>query len=340
MDKKLNIDDISRIASVSKATVSRVLNNSDKVNDKTRQTILEIINEHNYQPSSLARALTKKTSHIIGVVIEDLANPFFTEIARGIEAVLHENGYIMFLTSSNWDKVKEQEIIKKLYRNQIDGLLITPIDGKTSMLKMLKKGNFPVIYMNYRDTDPEQCFVTSDNIKGAEAGTRLLIENEFEEIICLKGFEHQTADDRISGFHKEIDKYASDKLKVKIFTRINRQRDGYNFIKEHEEYFKKMKHRCGIFALNDFSAFGVIDGLLDAGIAVPEKVSVIGYDDISFAERYRIPLTTIHQPKYELGSIAAEQLLARIKDRTRKATQIIMDPELIIRASCPKNPSV
>ena len=335
MDKKLNIDDISRIAGVSKATVSRVLNNSDKVNDKTRQKILEIIDEHNYQPSSLARALTKKTSHIIGVVIEDLANPFFTEIARGIEAVLHENGYIMFLTSSNWDKEKEEEIIKKLYRNQIDGLLITPIEAETPVLKMLKKNNLPVVFMNYRDTDPEQCFVTSDNIKGAEIGTRLLIENKFEEIICLKGFEHQTSDDRVSGFYREIARHTSGNMKVKLFTEIYRQQDGYNFIKEHAEYFKNMTHRCGIFALNDFIAFGIIDGLLDESIAIPDKVAVVGYDDVSFAERYRIPITTIHQPKYRLGKIAAEKLLARIKDPNKETTQIIMEPELKIRESCP-----
>lgn len=335
MDKKLNIDDISRIAGVSKATVSRVLNNSDKVNDKTRQKILKIIDAHNYQPSNLARALTNKKSYIIGVVIEDLANPFFTEIARGIEAVLHKNGYIMFLTSSNWDKEKEQYIIEKLYRNQIDGLLIAPIDTNASIFRMLKKSHTPVVFMNYRDTDPEQCFVTSDNVKGAEIGTRLLIENKYEEIICLKGFEHQTADDRVSGFYREIDRHTSGNIKVKLFNGIYRQQNGYNFIKEHAEYFKNMTHRCGIFALNDFIAFGIIDGLLDEGIAIPEKVAVVGYDDVSFAERYRIPITTIHQPKYRLGAIAAEQLLARIKDKHSKTAQIVIEPELIIRESCP-----
>ncbi len=335
MDKKHNIDDISRMAGVSKATVSRVLNNSDKVNDKTRQKILEIIDEHNYQPSNLARALSNKKSHIIGVVIEDLANPFFTEIARGIEAVLHKNGYIMFLTSSNWDKEKEQDIIEKLYRNQVDGLLIAPIDTNASIFRMLKKSQTPVVFMNYRDTDPEQCFVTSDNVKGAEIGTRLLIENKHEEIICLKGFEHQTADDRVSGFYREIEKHSSNNIKVKLFSKIYRQQDGYNFIKEYAAYFKNMTHSCGIFALNDFIAFGVIDGLIDEGISIPEQVAVVGYDDVSFAERYRIPITTIHQPKYRLGAIAAEQLLARLKDKHSKAAQIVIKPELIIRESCP-----
>ncbi len=338
MDKKqkLNIDDISRIAGVSKATVSRVLNNSDKVNDNTRQNILDIIEKHNYQPSNLARALSKKTSHIIGVIIEDLANPFFTEIARGIETVLHKNGYIMFLTSSNWNKEKEEEIIKKLYRNQIDGLLITPIEGETSIIKILKKNNLPVVFINYKDTDPSQCFVTSDNVKGAELGTRLLIGNGFEEIICLKGFEHQTADDRVTGFYREIARHNTDGIKTKLFTGINRLADGYNFIKEHTEYFKNIKHRCGIFALNDFIALGLIDCLLDEGIPVPDKVAVVGYDDISFAEKYRIPITTIRQSKYRLGELAAEQLIARIKDKKRKAAQIIIEPELIIRESCPK----
>ncbi len=336
MAKKLNIDDISRMAGVSKATVSRVLNNSDKVNDTTRQNILDIIEKHNYQPSNLARALSKKTSHIIGVIIEDLANPFFTEIARGIETVLHKNGYIMFLTSSNWNKKKEEEIVGTLYRNQIDGLLMTPIEGQTSIVKMLKKNNLPVVFINYKDTDPLQSFVTSDNVKGAELGTRLLIKNGFEEIICLKGFEHQTAEDRVTGFYNELARHDTKGINVNLYKGINRLVDGYNFITEHARYFKSINHRCGIFALNDFIAFGLIDSLLDERIPVPDKVAVIGYDDVSFAEKYRIPITTIRQSKYRLGELAAEQLILQIKNKERKTAQIIIEPELVIRESCPK----
>ncbi len=336
MTKKLNIDDISKMAGVSKATVSRVLNNSDKVNSNTRQNILNIIEKYNYQPSNLARALSKKTSKIIGVIIEDLANPFFTEIARGIETVLHNNGYIMFLTSSNWNRAKEEEIINKLYRNQIDGLLITPIIGQTPLLKALKENNLPIVFINYKDTDPSQCFVTSDNVKGAELGTNLLIKDGYEEIMCLKGFEHQTANDRVTGFYRELARHNTDKIKFTLITGVNRLMDGYNFIKEHADYFKKINHRCGIFALNDFIALGLLDALIDEGIPVPDKVAVIGYDDISFAERYKIPITTIRQSKYRLGELAAEQLLARIIGTKETAAQIILEPELIIRKSCPK----
>ncbi len=336
MDKKLTIDDISRIAGVSKATVSRVLNNSDKVNNTTRQNILKIIKKNHYQPSNIARALSKKTSHIVGVIIEDLANPFFTEIARGIETVLHKNGYIMFLTSSNWNKRKEEEIINELYRNQIDGLLITPIEGQTPLLRTLKENKLPIVFINYKAADSSQCFVTSDNIKGAEIGTRFLIKNGFKEIICLKGFEHQTANDRVTGFYREIARHNTNGKKINLFTGINRLEDGYMFIKEHADYFKHITHQCGIFALNDFIAFGLIDSLIDEGIPVPDKIAVIGYDDISFAERYRIPITTIRQSKYKLGELAAEQLISRITNNEKEPAQIIIEPELIIRESCPQ----
>ncbi len=335
MSKKLTIDDISKLAGVSKATVSRVLNNSDKVNRKTRQNILRIIEENNYQPSNIARALTKKRSNIIGVVIEDLANPFFTEIARGIESVLHKNGYIMFLTSSNWDREKEQEIVNKLYHHQIDGLLITPIITETEIFKMLKRRSLPVVFMNYRSSDPDQSVVSSDNVKGAEIGTKLLFDNKYKEIICLKGFEHQTADDRVEGFYKEADRHKNEDRIIKLFTGINRHEDGYKFAKENADDFKSISHNCGIFALNDFAAFGLIDGLLDSGIPVPEKIAVLGYDDIYFSERYRIPLSTIHQPKFRLGKIAAEELLEQIRDKNKKASHIIIEPELVIRKSCP-----
>ncbi len=335
MDRKLTIADISRIAGVSKATVSRVLNNSEKVNEVTRQNILKIIEENNYQPSNLARALTKKRSHIIGVVIEDLANPFFTEIARGIESELHKNGYIMFLTSSNWDRDKEQDIVNKLYRHQIDGLLITPIETETPVFKMLKKSSLPVVLMNYRRSDPDQSIVSSDNIKGAEIGAKLLFDNQYREIICLKGFEHQTANDRVEGFYKEAERHREENRIIKLFTGINTREDGYNFAKDHADYFRTIIHSCGIFALNDFVAFGLIDGLLDASVSVPDKVAVLGYDDISFSERYRIPLSTIHQPKFRLGKMAAEELLEKINNRNKKASNIIIDPELVIRESCP-----
>jgi len=335
MAKKLNINDISRMAGVSKATVSRVLNNSDKVNDNTRRRILSIMEQHDYHPSNIARALSKKTSRIVGVVIEDLSNPFFTEIARGIEEVLHKNGYIMFLTSSNWNTEKEKAIIKKLYRNQIDGLLITPITGQTDELRSLKN-HLPVVFINYKDPDPSQSFVTSDNIKGAEMGTELLIRNGFSEIMCLKGFEHQTADDRVKGFYREIDRHDTEGIKISLFTGINRLEDGYAFVKEHAGYLKNSSRRCGILALNDFIAFGLIDGLLEEGIPVPDKVAVIGYDDISFAGRYRIPVTTIRQPGYRLGKLAAEQLISRMGNEKKEPARIIIEPELIIRESCPK----
>ena len=335
MNRKLTILDISEIAGVSKATVSRVLNNSDKVNETTRQKILKIIEENDYQPSNLARALTRKSSNIIGVVIEDLSNPFFTEIARGIESELHKNGFIMFLTSSNWQREKEHEIVNNLLLNHIDGLLITPIDTETPAFDMLKKSSTPVVLMNYRSSGNSHSIVTSDNIMGGEIGTKLLFDNNYREIICLKGFEHQTADDRVEGFYREADRHKGENRIVKLFTGINRQEDGYSFAKEHADYFKKIPHRCGIFALNDFAAFGLIDGLLDSGIAVPDKVAVLGYDDIYFSERYRIPLTTIHQPKYRLGEIATAELLKQIKDKEKKPSNIIIEPELIIRKSCP-----
>lgn len=335
-NKDLNILDISKIAGVSKATVSRVLNNSEKVNEKTRKRILDIIKKYDYQPSNLARALSKKQSRIIGVVIEDLANPFFTEIARGIEFALHNEGYIMFLTSSNWNKIKEQEVIRKLYQNQIDGLLITPIHVNTPAFSTIKKNNLPVVLMNYRSEDTSQCFVSSDNILGAEIGTQLLVDNGYEEIICLKGFEHQTAEDRVTGFYKTINKSAKSNIKIRMVTDIFRRKEGYDYIIKHAHYFKNINHTCSIFAFNDFAAFGVIDGLIELGIKVPDEIAVIGYDDIAFAKRYKIPLTTIRQSKYKLGEIAAKTIVNKIHGKQSETTQIILKPELIIRKSCPK----
>ncbi len=336
MNKKLTILDISEIAGVSKATVSRVINNSDKVNEITRQKILKIIEENNYRPSNLARTLSRKSSNIIGVVIEDLANPFFTEIARGIESELHKNGFIMFLTSSNWQKEKEQEIVSNLLLNHIDGLLITPIDTDSPAFDILEKITMPVVLMNYSNSSRNHSIVTSDNIKGGEIGAKLLFENRYREIICLKGFEHQTADDRVKGFYREADRHRGENRIIKLFTGVNRQEDGYRFAMKHADYFRNMTHRCGIFALNDFAAFGLIDGLIDSGIPVPERVAVMGYDDINFSEKYRIPLTTIHQPKYRLGVIATSELLSQIKNKKKKAVNIIIEPELIIRESCPR----
>lgn len=335
MAGRITIDDISRLAGVSTATVSRVLNNSDKVSETTRKKIQTIINKYNYQPSNIARALIKKESRIIGVVIDDLANPFFTEIARGIETVLQANSYTMFLTCSSWNQEKENDIVRQLFRNQIDGLLITPISGKTKAISHLQSENIPAVFMNYRDTHPRQCFVSSDNVLGAQMGTRLFIENGFREVFCLKGFEHQTANDRVEGFCREIEEHHPSRITAKIFSGINQRAEGLTFSRENSAYFRKLKHRCGIFALNDFAAFGIIDGLLECGIPVPEKVAVVGYDDVSFAESYRIPLTTVRQPKFELGQIAAQILLAQLAGRKNPPQQIIMKPRLVIRQSCP-----
>lgn len=337
VDKKhgnITIADIAEIAGVSTATVSRVLAGSPKVSPATRATVRHVITELDYEPNQLARGLTTARTYNVGVVLQDIANPFFVEVALGVEHELREAGYSMFLTSSAWDPQKEDELVRKLVRNRVDGVVIAPIEPDGETVALLKRRGIPFVLVNAESTDPDVSWVSTNNYHGGALAARVLIETPAQTLVSLLGFPHQTSRARRDGFLSVVREVAGRRsLEFRPRERVYNFDDGYQCVSDLIATERIQETPAGIFALNDDVALGVIAALIDHGIPVPQQVSVVGYDDIPSAQRFQVPLTTVAQPKRQMGHLAATVLLGHLENPTADAVHYELLPRLVQRSS-------
>jgi len=333
MSRQLTMNDIARIANVSVATVSRVLADAPNVRHETRERVLRVVEDHHYEPSHVARSLTTRRTQTLGVVIDDMANPFFTELAKGVEAVLREHGYTMLLTASNWDAAREHQLVRMLIRNRVDGVLIAAVNPDSDSVQMLRKVGVPFVLMNCWSRDDKIGYVTGDSYTGGQLAAECLLRTGVRQYLCLAGVPHQSTEERRRGFVDAIEAAGSgDHLAV--YSEVCTSDDGYKIVPRLIALHQIDTVPTGIFTSNDFVAMGIIDGLLDHNVTVPEQASVIGYDNIEFASRYRVPLTTVDQPKQTMGELAASELIKCIEDREYRSRTLLLKPRLITRKSC------
>jgi DNA-binding LacI/PurR family transcriptional regulator len=334
--KKRNatIADIAHIAGVSTATVSRVLADSPKVTADTRERVKQVISDLDYEPNQLARSLTTARTANIAVVVQDIANPFFVEVALGVETVLRDAGYSMFLTSSAWDPEKEEELIRKLVRNRVDGIIFAPIEPEGQTVGLLKRRGIPFVLVNAQSADPEVSWVNTDNFRGGYLAAQALAATHAHTLVSLLGFPHQTSRTRRDGFAAGVQELKGrQSLEYRPLEQVYAFEDGYECVPELIAAERIHEVPTGIFALNDDVALGVVASLIDHGISVPGQVSVVGYDDIPSAKRYQVPLTTIAQPKRQMGELAARALLHMLRNPEAGATQRELLPRLVQRSS-------
>jgi LacI family transcriptional regulator len=333
MNRHLTMSDIAKMAGVSIATVSRVLADSPNVKAETRDRVLEIVRNHRYEPSYIARSLSTSRTMTVGVVLEDISNPFFMELAKGVETVLQENAYTMVMTSSSWDWNQERDLVKHLVRSRVDGVLITPIHPESESTDLLRKSRVPFVLMNCWSPDASVSYVSTDNIEGGRIAADHMLRTDIDRFLCLTGFPHQSSDERAQGFIDTITD-AGRSGDLDVYLGVRTFKDGYSIVTRLIAKSRIDSVASGIFTSNDFVAMGVVDSLVDHGIPVPAQVSVIGYDNIAFAERYRIPLTTVNQAKKTMGEFAARELLELIRDRSHLPARYLLKPRLVVRNSC------
>jgi LacI family transcriptional regulator len=330
------MQEVARVAGVSKATVSRVLNNSSRISEKTRSRVQEVINSLNYEPNYIARSLSKQKTHSIGVILEDIMNPFFTQVAKGVETVLKENGYTMLMTSSGFVYEEELELTRTLLRYKVDGILITPVQADSLAINILKTRKTPFFIMNAKTEDPSVNWIDSDNLSGSYMAIQYLLKLGHRRFLCLFSNKLQGTRDRLEGFKRGIaEKGLSLSDQILLGDAAFRE-DGYKLIDRYIHEHGVASLPSAIVAVNDTTAIGAMDCLLEHGLRIPEDVSIIGYDDIYVASLTRVPLTTIHQSKFRMGEIAAKGLLEIIKhpsDAT-DAHHFLIHPKLVIRESC------
>ena len=327
------IKDIAKRVNVSFATVSRALNDKDGVKAETKRKILEEARRLNYRPNAIARGLVNRRTHTIGLIIPDITNPFFPEVARGVEDAAQAAGYGVFLCNTNWDRKKELKYLDLLSEKRVDGIIHAPISkGATGFDKIL--GDLPVVYVGRSPKPSEVSFVSIDNFRGGFLATDYLLEKGCWPVGFIGAPEDSmTLEERLKGYKTAL-KYRGREVDDRYIRFGDFKREtGYNIIKSMIQEGLEPK---GIFGENDLLAIGAIQGAKELGLSVPEDLAVVGFDDIPMAAFPEISLTTIGQPKYEMGRLAFEMLSDKLENNGKapaEAARIILEPHIIPRKS-------
>lgn len=328
----VTIKDIAKSTNFSYATVSRALNNKPGISKKTREIILAEAERMGYQPNGLARGLVMKHTNTIGLVIPDIVNPFFPEIARGVEDTAHRLGYNVFLCNTSWDIDNERSYLKALLEKRVDGLIIKPASDKSSDFSQI---NIPMVLLNKMPNEEKYSYIEVDNFKGGYLATKHLIEAGYKRIAFIGGLEHSYSTiERFDGYVHAFKQYNYKVDKSLIVF------GDYNYNSAYINMKKLMSLENppdAAFAVSDFNALAVLQYVGELGLSVPEEFGIIGFDNIPYSSFPQIQLSTISQPKYEMGKYAAEVLINRITNKATKLMQkIILEPELIIRKTSMK----
>lgn len=302
------IKDVAREANVSVATVSRVLNRSGYVSESSAQKVMTAIKKLDYQPNSVARALFRKTSKMVGLIVPDITNPFFPELARAVEDVSMIYGYKVLLCNSDGDFEKEQNYLDLLNQKYVDGIIMTSRSYGTDNTHTFNPDT-PIVALD-RANIPGLPTVTSNNYDGAQMAVQLLLEKGAKHIAHIRGpREVVSANDRYQGFIDEMVKNDMDYvIEESAFNLKSAEEVANNFFDNHG-------HIDAIFCSNDTIAVGFLKVALKRGIQIPGDLQIIGFDGVAFGEMVYPELTTVAQPIYDMGAIASGLLIKLIEGK-------------------------
>jgi LacI family transcriptional regulator len=326
------IKDIAEETGFSYATVSRALNNMYGVKPDTRDKIMSVARARGYTPNAIARGLVKKQTHSIGLIIPDISNPFFPEVASGVEDGAREKGYSVFLCNTNYESEREAHYLQLLVEKRVDGIILASGFQSSPSINPISSSMPPVVSLCSRFDNVNSSFVMIDNERGGFLATKHLIEQGYQRIgfIGTHG-EGVTESQRFKGYRQALAKFNLPFEESLVFAGNLKRETGYQIIKR---IIAGKDYPRALFVENDLMALGVIQGIKESGLRIPGDMAVVGFDDIAFASFPEIGLTTVRQPKYEMGKLAAEILLERILNKEiREPKRYILEPELIIRTS-------
>jgi LacI family transcriptional regulator len=334
----MTISDIARLANVSTSAVSIVLNNKKGVSEKTRTSILEIIKEYKYNPNQIAKSLAAKETKSIGLIIEEIDNPFFAKVMRGVYNASSQLGYSVLLGSSELSPDKEIENVNTLVSKRVDGLIIFPLHNKQSdftYLSNLLYEKYPLVILgnikNYITNS-----VDIDNTKAAYDAVSYLIKQGHKKIAHFFGSFHSGhGEERLDGYKQALMDNNIAINKSMIISVEPEMLSGYDVGKEF--FSKKGGYPTAVFCYNDLVAIGLMNALMDMGINVPNDVSVMGFDNIEFGQFIKTPLTTVEVCAYETGKAAAKLLIKQIKSsKTPMNEKVILEHKIVERQSVKK----
>jgi len=333
---KYSISDIAQICGVSKATVSRVINDkSDGVGENTKQRIQKVIKELNYRPNNLARSVTTSRSGIIGLIIPDVANLLYPTMIRGVSDFLTLHDYSMILCNSDNDPKKECAHLLSMVDKRVDGVILCSGISNEEFLAEYKEYNIPLVSIGrIFDNYLSEASIGGNNVKGALLAVRQLILTGNVRIAYIDG------NSGVSGTSQRHDGYKKGLREAKIEYEDELVKFGEFSIDYGTGIVKEMLENgtkfTAIMTGSDLIAIGAIKALQEAGIKVPEDVEVIGFDDIELSRIFEPQLSTISKPHYDMATEATRMLLSIIEGTMGEMRHLTVEPKIVLRKTTKK----
>ncbi|MGW4795474.1 LacI family DNA-binding transcriptional regulator [Nonomuraea sp. NPDC004297] len=328
-----NIKEVAQLARVSVGTVSNVLNRPEIVSPATRERVFEAIKKLGFVRNEVARHLRVGRSRTVGLVVLDVANPFFVDVAQGAEAVADEHDSMVVLCNSAGDPGRERRHLDQLEQQRVMGILITPVETESPWVEELIARGTPVVLVDSPATGL-QCSVAVDDRLGGQIAGAHLVERGHRRIGFVGGppSVKQVAD-RYAGVTAAV-AAADGTVELLTFTGPTLTVAEGRAIGERVAVLPPEERPTAAFCANDMMALGFLQAMASHGLRVPEDLAIIGYDDIDFAAAAAVPLSSIRQPRVLLGRTAIELLLEEVAEpEQHRHRQVIFQPDLVIRES-------
>ncbi len=329
----VSIREVAALAGVSVGTVSNVLNSPDKVAPPTLERVQQAIDELGYVRNDAARQLRAGTSRSLGFIVLDVANPFFTDVARAAQAASAEAGLNVLLGTSDHDPVQELAYLDLFEQQRVQGVLLSPIHTDSQVLDRLHRRGVPVVLVDHPTDDPRFCSVAVDDVAGGELAVRHLLEQGRRRVLMVAGPAgiRQVAE-RTEGARRAVATVPGATLEVvepAAMTVLEGRAVGSRIAARPPQELPD-----AVFAANDLLAVGCLQGLSLMGRPrAREPIALVGYDDIDFASATVVPLSSVRQPTELLGRTAVELLLSRVGGSQHPAVHTVFQPELVVRES-------
>ena len=334
MTRRITMSDVAREAGVSLMTVSRVLNNKGEVSPATRQRVLDIMARLDYRPSGVARSLVTRRTSTVGLVVPDNANPFFSEIARGVEHAAYARGYNVFLCNTDEDAERERAVLRSLEEKCVDGVVLCSSRLEDDELRTVIACHPAAVLVNRRLEGKGISVALVDDESGGRMATAYLLRVGRRRVGFLTGPPaSRSGRQRVKGY---LDAFAAAGLPHSSAWMRPCAPTVEGGRQVARELISAHPGLTALLCYNDLVAVGALQACAELHCAVPGQLAVVGFDDIPLAALVTPPLTTCRAPRYELGCEAMRLLLERIAGSPEQRGEVVLQPELIVRASAPE----
>jgi LacI family transcriptional regulator len=332
---RASIRDVALRAGVSVGTVSNVLNRPEVVTPSTRERVLGAIADLGFVRNESARQLRAGRSRTIGLVVLDIANPFFTDVARGVEDVANEHGLAVILCNSDDRPEKEAAYLDVLAEQRVQGVLITPTAELSPHLEQLRQTGVPVVLLDRRAPTADQCSVAVDDVLGGRLAGAHLLERGHRRIAFIGGHSGlPQIEERVRGVESAVRDALGSTDTLTVLAPEHLTVAGGREAGSRIVGMPAATRPTAAVCANDLIALGLLQEMVRHGVRVPEEFAIVGYDDIDYAGAAAVPLTSVRKPRQELGAAAAELLLDEARSGgEHRHQQRLFQPELVVRES-------